>query len=53
MIGYSSACGSYYYFLDRGCCQNGSYWNKGSFWSTWSHHFENITVATMTWLTVM
>jgi hypothetical protein len=26
---------------------------NGSFWKRWSHHFENITVTTMTWLTVM
>jgi hypothetical protein len=25
MIGYSRACGSYHDFLDRGCCQHGSY----------------------------
>ena len=30
-----------------------SYWTKGSYWSNWSHHFERLTVATMTWLTAM
>jgi hypothetical protein len=34
-------------------CQPIRYWTKGSFWWSWSHHFENFTVATMTWLTAM
>ena len=34
-------------------CQRIRYWTKGSFWWSWRHHFENFTVATMTWLTVM
>jgi hypothetical protein len=53
MIRYSRACGSYQDFLDRGSCEDGSYWNKGSIWKRWSHHFENVTVTTMTWLTAM
>jgi hypothetical protein len=39
--------------LIEGCCQQGSYWTKGSSSLSWSHHFESFTVATMTWLTVM
>jgi hypothetical protein len=39
--------------LIKGCCYQGIYWTKGSCWSSWSHHFENFTVANMTRLTVM
>jgi hypothetical protein len=35
--------------LIEGCCKQGSYCTKGSIW--WSHHFKNVMVATMTWLT--
>jgi hypothetical protein len=30
--------------LIEGCCQQGSYWIKGSFWLSWSLHFESFTV---------
>jgi hypothetical protein len=39
--------------LIEGYCQPIRYWTKGSFWWSWSHHFENFTVVTMTWLTFM
>jgi hypothetical protein len=39
--------------LMEGSCLQGSYWNKGSYWLNWSHHFEIVTVATMIWLTSM
>ena len=39
--------------LIYGCCKQESYWTKGSSWLSWSHHFESLTVATMTWLTAM
>jgi hypothetical protein len=50
LIQYSRVCGSYQDFLDRGLLltRKGSYWTKGSYWLSWSHHFESITVATMT-----
>jgi hypothetical protein len=38
--------------LIEGCCYQESYWIKGSYWLSWSHHFESFTVATMTLLTV-
>ena len=38
--------------LIYGCCPQGSYWTKGFYWLSWSHHFESFTVVTMTWLTV-
>jgi hypothetical protein len=53
LIRYSRACGSYQGFVDRGFCQQGSYWTKGSSWLSWSLHFESFTVATITWLAVM
>jgi hypothetical protein len=28
------------------------YWTKGSYWLSWSHHFESFTIATMTWSTI-
>ena len=37
--------------LIEGCCLQGSYWNKGSYWLNWRHHFESVTVGTMIWLT--
>jgi hypothetical protein len=43
MIRYSRACGSYQDFLDRGLLLTRKLLN----------HFENFTVASMTWLTVM
>ena len=49
LIRYSRACGS----VIDGCCQQGSYWTKGSYWLIWSHHFESFTVSTTTELTVM
>ena len=30
--------------LIEGCCYQGSYWTKVSSWSSWSHHFESLTV---------
>jgi hypothetical protein len=30
-----------------------SYWTKGSYWLSWSHHFESFMIATMTCLTFM
>ena len=39
-------------FLIEGCCQQGSYWTKCSYWLSWNHNFESFTVATMTCLTV-
>ena len=36
--------------LIEDCCQQGSYWTKGSYWLRWSHHFQSFTVATMSWL---
>ena len=53
MIRYSRACGSYQDFLDRGLLLTKSYCTKGYFWWSWCHHFENVPVVTMTWLTAM
>jgi len=46
-------CGSYHDFLDRGLLLTMKLLNKRFYWSSWSHHFESFTIATMTWLTVM
>ena len=53
LIRYSIACGSYQNFIDRGLLLTRKLLNQGSSWLNWSYHFESITVATMTWLTVM
>ena len=50
LIRKSRACGSYQDFLDRGLLLTRKL--KDSYWLSWSHHFENFTVVTMTWLTV-
>jgi len=34
--------------LIEGSCSQGSYWTNGSYWLSWSHHFESLTGATMT-----
>jgi hypothetical protein len=53
LIRHPRACGSYYDFFDRGLLLARKLLNrtKGSYWLSWSHHFESFTVATMTWLT--
>ena len=38
--------------LIEGCCWQGSYLINGYHWLSWSHHFGNFTVTSMTWLTV-
>ena len=50
---YSRACGSYHNFLDRGLLLTRNLLNQGSLLVSWSHHFVNVVVATMTWLTAM
>jgi hypothetical protein len=49
----SRACGSYHNFLDRGLLLARNQLNQGSLLVSWSHHFVNLTVVTMTWLTTM
>ena len=53
LMWYSRACGSYPDFLDRGLLLTRKYWPKRSSWLSWSHHFESVTIATMTWLAVI
>ena len=53
MIRYSRACGSYQDFLDRGLLLERKLLNQGFLLVKLSHHFENVTVAPMTWSTVM
>jgi hypothetical protein len=31
--------------LIEGCCYQGRYWAKGSYWLIWSRHFENFMVV--------
>jgi hypothetical protein len=38
--------------LIEGCCLKRSHWPKSSWWLSWSHNLESLTVAIMTWLTV-
>ena len=41
MIRYSRACSTNHEFLYRGCCWEGSYWTKDSYWLSWKfygHH---------------
>ena len=33
--------------LIEGCCLQGIYWTKGSYWLSWSHQFERFRIATM------
>ena len=35
-----------------GCCYKGSHWAKGSYWISWSHHFESFTITSMTLLNI-
>ena len=37
----------------RIAAKKGSYWTKGYYWLSWSHHFGSFTVTIMTWLTIM
>jgi hypothetical protein len=50
---YSKACGSYHNSLDRGLLLTRNLLNQGSLLVSWTHHFVNFAVATMTWLTAM
>jgi len=52
LIQYSSACSSYQDFLDKGFLLTRKYLTKGFYWLNWRHHFENVTITTMTVLTV-
>ena len=45
-IRYSRVRGLYQDLLDRGLLLTRSYWTKGSYWLSWSHHFEHLP----TWL---
>ena len=47
LIWYSTVCGSYRDFLDRGLVL-GSYRTKGSSWLSWSHHLESF--RSLPWL---
>jgi len=38
--------------LIEDCCSRGCYWTNGVRWSIWNHHFEDFTIAIMTWITV-
>ena len=50
---YYRACGSYQDFLNRGLLLTRKLLKQGFLWLSWSHHLEYVTVATMTWFTVM
>ena len=48
LMRFSRACGSYHDLRDRGLPLTRKLLTKGSYWLSWSHHFESFTVVTMT-----
>ena len=54
LIRYSSACGSYQYFLNRVLLLTRKLLDQGFLsWLSWKYNFASFTVTTMTWLTAM